>query len=147
MPYADGGKSRHKERYNTDPDYKEKKLEYNKNYLEENREKVNAQCRARRRKKKQERVNHLGGCCVGCGQTNIDLLQFDHIDRTKKVDVIMRMPNDKLYEELDNCQVLCKDCHRIKTMVHHDNNPILRGYSLSSIEQTDGRITIIYEQT
>ena len=147
MPYADadGSKLRHRERYNNDPDYREQKLEYNKKYKEENREKVNAQSRARRRKKKQERVNRLGGCCVGCGTTNLDALQFDHTDRTVKTNAVGRLSNSQLEIELLTCQVLCKDCHRIKTMVHHDNNPILQGYKLSSIDNTGDRIIITYE--
>ena len=145
MPYADGGKSRNKERYDTDPDYRRQKLEKSKEYRQKNHDKIVAQNRDRRRRYKQERVNLLGGCCVGCGETNIDLLQFDHIDRTKKTGVISRLTNEQLKTELYNCQVLCKDCHRIKTMAHHDNNPILKGYKLASIDNTGDRIIITYE--
>tara|TARA_B100000073_G_scaffold209672_1_gene173990 strand:- start:164 stop:586 length:423 start_codon:yes stop_codon:yes gene_type:complete len=134
-----------KERYHTDPDYKQQKLDKNKEYRQKNHDKIVAQNRERRWRKKQERVNQLGGCCVGCGETNIDLLQFDHIDRTKKTGVISRLTNEQLKTELYNCQVLCKECHRIKTMVHHDNNPILQGYKLASIDNTGDRIVITYE--
>lgn len=54
----------------------------------------------------------FGGKCQRCGST--DQLEFDHIDRTTKVDVIgaLACKSDALVEaELKKCQLLCRDCH------------------------------------
>ena len=104
--------------------------------------------REQRKRNKDRLVAHLGGKCVGCGVT--ENLQFDHIDRTQKefsISTNRDKPYDILLKEAEKCQLLCEECHRIKTRVCYDNAALLKGHSLSSIEQTDGRITIIYEQT
>jgi 5-methylcytosine-specific restriction endonuclease McrA len=55
----------------------------------------------------------LGGCCIRCG--SIEGLEFDHIDRTTKVanisDKLSRWSIARLMDELQKCQLLCKDCH------------------------------------
>jgi len=90
----------------------------------------------RKKRRKQEIKDYLGGKCVGCGTT--ENLQFDHIDRTQKKFLILSNANmawDKLTAEADKCQLLCKDCHRIKTTISLDNNPVLRGYKVSQVTQ------------
>lgn len=57
--------------------------------------------------------------CVDCGETDIILLEFDHIAGEKKnaVSSMVRMgytPNT-LREEIDKCVVRCVACHRRKT--------------------------------
>lgn len=99
-----------------------------------------------RNKKLRMLREHLGGKCVGCGVT--ENLQFDHIDRTQKSFSISENRDksyDVLLEEAEKCQLLCKDCHRIKTRVCYDNAAILKGYNLGSIEHFEDRIVITYE--
>jgi hypothetical protein len=52
------------------------------------------------------------------GETNLMVLDFDHLgDKTKNVCDFMQ--NNSSWEivkkEIDKCQVLCSNCHRIKT--------------------------------
>lgn len=68
-------------------------------------------------KKRQEVIDRLGGRCARCGVTE-GKFHLDHKDKSKKK---MRASdlhsvNDKKFEnELQNLQILCEDCHKIKT--------------------------------
>jgi len=67
---------------------------------------------------KEEIINLLGGKCVKCGSI-IDL-QFDHIDKSKKILNITRHLLRSLKEskeEIKKCQLLCKKCHQIKSIL------------------------------
>jgi len=56
--------------------------------------------------------------CVDCGQTNIIVLEFDHVSGNKKYKVakmVMRgMSIKSIQEEISKCEVRCANCHRIK---------------------------------
>ena len=66
---------------------------------------------------RQRVIDRLGGRCVRCG-TSEGKLHLDHKDSSKKT---MRASdlhsvNDKRFEdEIKNLQILCEECHRIKT--------------------------------
>lgn len=67
-------------------------------------------------KRRQPMIDYLGGECVRCGSTSD--LQFDHrIPSEKSFDIRanMTLSNPLVREELDKCQLLCRDCHRSKT--------------------------------
>ena len=58
--------------------------------------------------------------CVRCGVDDIRVLDFDHIDPFTKSFNIARALNDRLnwkmiLTEIDKCQILCANCHKIKT--------------------------------
>lgn len=58
--------------------------------------------------------------CEECGIDDIRVLEFDHIDPSKKIDAVGNMVakgrNQKeLIDELSKCRVLCANCHRIHT--------------------------------
>lgn len=58
--------------------------------------------------------------CIRCGESNILVLEFDHVDHKTKISDIgtmsrRGMPLRKIVEEIDKCQILCANCHRIKT--------------------------------
>jgi hypothetical protein len=56
--------------------------------------------------------------CVDCGNQDIEVLQFDHLDRSTKLDEISNMlkgSTKKLLEELDKCAVRCANCHIKRT--------------------------------
>jgi 5-methylcytosine-specific restriction endonuclease McrA len=60
-----------------------------------------------------------GGKCVSCGST--DRLEFDHIDPDTKLYAIGKLWSRNKGEvdaEVDKCQLLCYDCHLVKTMGH-----------------------------
>lgn len=65
-------------------------------------------------------LNFLGGECVNCGETRYEFLQFDHIVRNSKEEVISNMmlwAKKRLIEELKKCQILCEKCHQEKTLI------------------------------
>jgi hypothetical protein len=61
--------------------------------------------------------------CVCCGyKESAYALDFDHLDPNSKIEGVSRMSSrniQKIKEEILKCQVLCANCHRIKT---HDLN-------------------------
>lgn len=63
-------------------------------------------------------VNHLLKHPCICGETNILTLQFDHL-RDKEFEIglaVMRGYSlTKIKSEIEKCQVLCANCHSIKT--------------------------------
>ena len=135
----------HRNKYHNDSDYKEQKLIRNEEWRKKNQQKKNDALRHRRERNKQERIEYLGGKCVGCGTT--ENLQFDHKDRTIKEFNISKKPDhtlEKIKEELDKCQLLCDSCHRIKTRANHDTAELLKGYDLTNIDNQGDTITLTY---
>lgn len=58
--------------------------------------------------------------CVDCGMADIRVLEFDHIGtKTINISDLTRKPNavEKIKEEIKQCEVVCANCHRIRTMV------------------------------
>ncbi len=60
--------------------------------------------------------------CVYCGQSNPLMLDLDHIDRTTKkgVPAVMVTSGHKwesVLEEIQKCQVVCSNCHRVKSIL------------------------------
>lgn len=62
------------------------------------------------------------GSCVHCGYKNWLALQYDHLERTKKkfsiADVMSnpyRYSLKQIKKELAKCQILCANCHTIRT--------------------------------
>lgn len=59
--------------------------------------------------------------CVDCAESDVAVLDFDHVDRQTKLASVSRMINDcvsvrKLRAEIAKCEVRCANCHRRKTM-------------------------------
>ena len=64
--------------------------------------------------RKQAIYDYMGGKCVQCG--SIDNLHIDHIDPSKKTyEISKRLSLKNNKDELDKCQLLCKECHHKKT--------------------------------
>src|SRR5579863_8485556 len=57
--------------------------------------------------------------CVGCGETDPVVLDFDHRDGVDKLDDVSKLMTLKRYEEakqeIEKCDVLCSNCHRRRT--------------------------------
>lgn len=62
-----------------------------------------------------------GKSCVQCGECDPVALDFDHLDPSIKHDTISNMISSchswaKIERELNKCQVLCANCHKLKTL-------------------------------
>lgn len=58
--------------------------------------------------------------CAICNINDPRVLEFDHINPTSKSFGISRAVHDlfgweKILEEIEKCQILCANCHKIKT--------------------------------
>ena len=63
--------------------------------------------------------------CVDCGETNMLMLEFDHVDRsTKKYGISCLIqsgyPIATIEAEISKCEVRCANCHNAKT--HRETN-------------------------
>lgn len=63
--------------------------------------------------------------CIACGESDIEVLDFDHWDRSEKEYSLGKMygalkSEKAIMDEIAKCDVLCGNCHRHKTM--HENN-------------------------
>ncbi len=135
--------SKDKERYALDEEYRQKILEKNREQSKKHREKRTETQRIRRQERRKFLIEHLGGKCVGCGA--IENLQFDHIDRKQKSFTIGKCWGytlEKLIEEAEKCQLLCKECHQYKTTINHDTNMIADGYKVKEVKQVGEEIVV-----
>jgi hypothetical protein len=62
----------------------------------------------------------LAHSCVDCGETNPIVLEFDHMDRTTKLNHVGSLaragyPWSTVFAELEKCEVRCANCHRKRT--------------------------------
>tara|TARA_R100000458_G_C8061186_1_gene104040 strand:+ start:199 stop:552 length:354 start_codon:yes stop_codon:yes gene_type:complete len=83
----------------------------------------------KRTEKKKEfviRVKRMLGGCIRCGYNKSPhALQFDHLDKSLKKDSISNMVHKggsikTLKPEIRKCQLLCANCHAIKTYEEKD---------------------------
>jgi hypothetical protein len=90
----------------------------------ENKNQTAHQINARIRKKdvKAKCVEYLGGKCKKCAQVFPNCVyDFHHRDKEQKdieVSKILSRKWEELVTELDKCDLLCANCHRI----YHDEN-------------------------
>jgi 5-methylcytosine-specific restriction endonuclease McrA len=73
--------------------------------------------RQRYHKRRLEAIQYLGGKCNNC--SSLENLELDHIDRNKKsfgISKLWSISKEKYQEELEKCQVLCRNCHEKKTL-------------------------------
>lgn len=96
------------------------------NYTEY-RERKNLAQRNKYRNRRIRMLNHLGGKCTQCGIDDWRVLQIDHINNDGYLDRgIHGYQVDKLYSDVleqgtDKYQVLCANCHMIKSCGYDDN--------------------------
>lgn len=75
----------------------------------------------RKYQRRTELVNiiKLMSQCVDCGYDKHPVaLEFDHIPGTIKLNNVASLVRGglkKLFEEIDKCEVVCANCHRIRT--------------------------------
>lgn len=138
--------SKNRERYATDEEYREKVLEKNREYAKKHKVQKAEIQRLRRQEKRKVLLEHLGGKCVGCGVT--ENLQFDHLDRTQKLFSISKKLDyslEKLLPEVEKCQLLCYECHELKSLINHDKDKLAEGYRVSKVDRLGDNIIVTLE--
>jgi predicted HNH restriction endonuclease len=97
---------------------KEKQQEYSKKYYADNTQKVKDATKktdATFKKKWKEFKETLS--CLECGAYHSAILDFHHIDPEMKNDSVHKLVQAKSYrkalEEVQQCVVLCANCHRV----------------------------------
>lgn len=71
--------------------------------------------------KKLYAVNHCGGKCIKCGESDLWKLTFHHRIGDNKDSILARLYEGRLstlLDEVDKCDLLCANCHRVE----HCNN-------------------------
>lgn len=87
------------------------------------RQKTTAKARSKKRFAKRIAITNkikLERGCADCGyKAHPAALQFDHLPGTKKLAGVAYLtfsaPAKKLLEEIDKCEVVCANCHAIRT--------------------------------
>lgn len=91
------------------------KKEYMREYKKRNKSRLKALAQVRRAKKRDNVIDSLGGACVDCGCDDYRCLEFDHLtDKQFKISVLFDR-KEKLEKELVKCQLVCCNCHLIRT--------------------------------
>jgi len=135
--------TRARERYATDELHREKIKQRNREQFQKHKSKRAETQRLRRQERRKILIEHLGGKCCGCGTT--ENLQFDHIDRTQKsfnIGKCIDYSLERLIPEVDKCQLLCYECHEVKSLINHDKDKLAEGYRVKSVEQRGDEIVV-----
>jgi hypothetical protein len=115
------------------PTCKECKAKFDKRYYkgrtEEHKKTVKVQRAARREEARDYILNYLSSHpCVDCGETDIRVLEFDHVRGRKKM-AISQMVGvgysiKAIEKEIRKCEIRCGHCHKIK---HNEDRGWFRG--------------------
>jgi len=98
---------------------KECHKEYRKNHYETNRQKYIDKAKRNKEEYRKQYFEWLSTkSCVDCGVSDIRVLEQDHL-RDKEYNVssrIGRLTLEAMMPELDKCEIVCANCHRIRTI-------------------------------
>jgi hypothetical protein len=102
---------------------KEKCAEKAKKWRLNNKEYIIEQQRLKKRLRKLEAINYLGGKCEKCGlEFHPSVYEFHHKDPTvkeKDPSKMLQLSWLRVVKELDKCSLLCANCHRL---THHEES-------------------------
>ena len=96
-----------KSHYNSNKDYYKKKSKVSRPQLRE--------------RGKAYVINYLlEHPCVDCGESDIEVLEFDHVEplnnfKAPRVGALVERSIKKIQEEIDKCEVRCANCHTRRT--------------------------------
>ena len=92
-----------------------------------NKEREKYRAQLRREEFRKQLLEEVGQSkCKDCGETDFRVLQFDHIG--EKVDVIARLRSQtQMREEAHKCEVVCANCHCIRTYERRPKFPEVEG--------------------
>ena len=144
--------SRHKLRYENNKEsekarsleyyrqHREERLEYNKAHTERHREWHKSWRSANRDRNRTQRRKWFASQraflarlkdkpCVDCGgKFPPEAMDFDHLPGTRKLCGIseLRFSRAKMLEEIAKCEVVCANCHRVRT-ARRRREPLAKG--------------------
>jgi len=99
---------------------KEKCAEKARNWRRNNKEYIKEKQRETKRQRKLWAINYLGGTCQSCGGVfHPAVYEFHHLDpitKDRDPSKMMSLSVDRLQNELNKCELLCANCHRLR---HH----------------------------
>jgi hypothetical protein len=104
--------------------------DYQKVYYRENKAAQIARCSKRRDEQENRNQRHLieylqTHPCVDCGETDITVLQFDHVRGEKKAELCRMVSSgstwNSLLKEIAKCEVRCANDHARKTAKAQNN--------------------------
>lgn len=124
----------------------EKSNKKRKEWIKENKEKINEKRKERKHKHKKYLIEMLGGKCSGC--SSIENLQFDHLDRKEKkfnISSCLAYKLEKLIPEAKKCQLLCNECHKLKTLINHDFDSITYGKKIIDVKIIGNKTIVTLE--
>ena len=102
---------------------KEKCAEKARNWRNKNKEYVREKQKESKRKRKEEAILYLGGVCIDCGgEFHPSIFEFHHRNPSEKdsdPSKTLMLKWEKIKAELDKCDLLCANCHRLR---HHKEN-------------------------
>lgn len=74
-----------------------------------------------------------GKSCVDCGNSDIRVLEFDHVKGVKLYNVSYMVTKayklELIKDEIEKCEIRCCNCHRIVTHERRDNNKPNKQYN------------------
>ena len=105
--------------------YKENKIKFDNKELSKKKGSIRTR---NLRRNTQEYINNIKKSgCIKCKLKNEQypcIFHFDHIDKKNKVNNVGRLSKDSIHrvkEEIKYCQLLCANCHKIKTLEENDS--------------------------
>jgi 5-methylcytosine-specific restriction endonuclease McrA len=70
-------------------------------------------------RRREQAIQYLGGKCIDCGNLDHRVFEFHHAEERRNngatVGSLFQGSWGRLKEELDKCELLCANCHKIKT--------------------------------
>lgn len=105
---------------------------YRSNKLYQTKQEKRSACRVRAICRNKEIVKSFlsKSSCTDCKLTDWRLLEFDHLPQfTKVIDISKMISTGKsarsLVNEIDKCEVVCANCHRLRTYIRSNSWRIL----------------------
>lgn len=110
----------HYHRVKADPERLAQREAVRKEWYEKNKPLLLEKQRLKKRERKLQAIEYLGGLCVSCGHSHHPaVFEFHHRNPAEKDRDPSKLLNatwERLKAELDKCDLLCANCHR---MLHH----------------------------
>lgn len=105
---------------------KECHKKYRKIHYQQNKQKYIRKAKIWDAQKRNERRDYLlkyieKNPCKDCGETNPLVMEFDHVTGNKVdcISSLLTTSDSIFFEELNKCEVVCANCHRLRTIARN----------------------------